>query len=67
MKQLPTTKPLQQEKILDKKLYKKTKGQEYFQYLVLWKDCQIEDATWMIDALIQKMGRSIEELMDRSP
>ena len=30
MKQLPTTKPLQPEKILDKRLYKKIGGREYF-------------------------------------
>ena len=30
IKQLPTRKPLQPEAILDKKLYKKTRGQEYF-------------------------------------
>ena len=52
MKQLPTTKPLQPENILDKRLYKKTRGQEYFQYLVKWKDHSIEDATWIIDAMI---------------
>ena len=34
VKQLPTAKPLQLEGILDKKLYKKTIGREYFQYLV---------------------------------
>ena len=53
--------------ILDKKLYKKTRGHEYFQYLVKWKDHPIEDVTWMTDAMLQKMGSYVEELMDRSP
>ena len=67
IKKLPTTKPLQLERILDKKLYKKTRRQDYFQYLVRWKDHPIEDATWMTDAMVQKMGSSVEELMDRIP
>ena len=67
VKQLPTTKPLHPERILDKKLHKKTRGQEYFQYLVKWKDRPIEDATWITNAMIQKMGSYVEELMERSP
>ena len=67
MNKLPTPKPLQPKRILDKRLYKKTKGQEYFQYLVKWKDHLIVDATWMTYAMLQKMGSSVEELMDKSP
>ena len=67
VKELPTTKPLHLEGILDKKLYKKTIRQGYFQYLVKWKDHPIEDATWMIDSMLHKMGTSVEEIMDRSP
>ena len=32
VKQLPTTKTLQLERILDRKVFKKTRGREYFQY-----------------------------------
>ena len=32
VKQLPTAKELQPERILEKKVFKKTRGQEYFQY-----------------------------------
>ena len=46
VKQLPTAKTLQPKRILDKKVFKKTRGQEYFQYLINWKDQPIEDATW---------------------
>ena len=67
VKQLPTAKPLHPERILDKKLYKKTRGHEYFQYLVKWKDHPIADASWMIGAMLQKMGSSVEDLMDRIP
>ena len=52
VKQLPIEKPLHPEGILDKKSYKKTKGQEYFQYLVKWKGYPITCATWMTDAML---------------
>ena len=67
VKQLPTKETLQLEGILDRKVYKKTRGQEYFQYLVKWKDHPIADATWMTEAMLQKMNSSVKELMDRSP
>ena len=67
VKQLPTTKPLHPEGILDKKLYKKIRGQEYVQYLVKWKNHSIANATWMTNSMLQKMGSSIEDLMDRIP
>lgn len=67
VKQLPTTQPLQPEKMSDKKVYKITRGQEYFQYLIKWKDQQDEGATWMTEVMLQKIGSSMKELMDRSP
>jgi hypothetical protein len=42
-KQLPATKSLVLEKILHKRLSKKTRGKEYFEYLVKWKDHPVED------------------------
>ena len=57
---------MQPEKILDKRVFRKTRGQEYFQYLIKWKDKPEEDATWMTEGMLQKIGRSMEELMDRS-
>ena len=33
--------------ILDKRVWKKTKDKEYFQYLVKWKDQTFEDVVWM--------------------
>jgi hypothetical protein len=67
MKQLPTTKQLQMEKILDQKIVKKTRKQDYYEYLVKWKDLPTEDATWMTVAEIQKHGKQFEDLMDKSP
>ena len=64
--QLPPAQPLQPEKILDKRVFRRTRGREYFQYLIKWKDKPKEDATWMTEGMLQKIGRSVEELMDRS-
>ena len=52
VKQLLIAQPLQPEMILDKKVFKKTRGQEYFQYLIKWKDQPIEDATWMTEIML---------------
>jgi hypothetical protein len=48
------------ERILDTRVLKKTRGQEYYEYLVKWKDHPLEDATWVTIALIQKSGSTIE-------
>ena len=66
-KKLPLAQPLQPEKILDKKVFKRTRGQEYFHYLIKWKDQLDEDATWVTEAMLQKLGSSMKELMGRSP
>ena len=66
-KQLPPTQPLKPEKILEKRVFRKTRGKECFQYLIKWKDQPEEDATWMTKGMLRKIGRSLEELMDRSP
>ena len=61
LKELPRTKTLQPEKILDKILSKKTRGWAYFQYLVKWKDQPVAEATWMTDTMLQKLGSSVEK------
>jgi hypothetical protein len=57
----------QMEKIIDRRTGKKTKRKIYFEYLVNWKGQPIEDASWVNEADIQKHGKSVQELMDRSP
>jgi hypothetical protein len=54
-------------KILDKRVGKKTRRKEYFEYLVKWKGHPVEDASWENEAEIQKHGQTVQELMDRSP
>ena len=66
-KQIPVVPKLEMEKILDTRVLKKTRGQEYYEYLIKWKNQPLEDATWVTAALIQKSGRTVEELMNKSP
>jgi hypothetical protein len=66
-KQMPIVKKPQMEKIFDQRIGKKTRRKTYFEYLVKWKGCPIEDASWENEVDIQKHGKSVQELMDRSP
>ena len=52
--------------ILDKRVGRKTRRKKYFEYLVKWKNHLVEDASWEIEAVIQKHGQTVQELMDRS-
>jgi len=54
------------EKILDTRMLKNTRGHEYSEYLVKWKNHPLEDATWVTAALIQKSGSIVEGLMNNS-
>jgi hypothetical protein len=54
------------ENILDKRVSKRTKRREYFEYLVKWKGHPVEDASWENQAKIQKHGQTVQELMDRA-
>jgi hypothetical protein len=67
MKQLPVAEKPQMECILDKRVHKKTRRKEYFEYLVKWKNHPVEDASWETEAVIQNHGQTVQELMDRNP
>jgi hypothetical protein len=67
VKQLPVVEKPRMECILDKRVGKKTRRKEYFEYLVKWKNHPMEDASWETEAEIQKHGQTMQELMDRSP
>jgi endonuclease V-like protein UPF0215 family len=66
-KQMPIAERPQMECILDKRVGKKTRRKEYFEYLVKWKNHPVEDASWETEVEIQKHGKTVQELMDRSP
>jgi hypothetical protein len=66
-KQMLVAKKPQMEKIVDRRTGKKTKRKIYFEYLVNWKGQPIEDASWVNEEDIQKHGKSMQELMDKSP
>jgi hypothetical protein len=66
-KKLPVVEKPQMECILDKRVGKKTRRKQYFEYLVKWKNHPVEDASWETEAVIQRHGKTMQELMDRSP
>ena len=42
----------------------KTRGKEYYEYLVKWVGHPMEDSTWSIATMLQKSGTYVEDLMD---
>ena len=64
---MPIAEKPQRERILDKRVSKKTRRKQYFEYLVKWKSHPREDASWESEVEIQKLGQTVRELMDRSP
>jgi hypothetical protein len=54
------------ERIIDKRIIKKTRRKEYFDYLVKWKGHPVEYASWEDEATIQKHGQTMQELMNMS-
>ena len=63
---MPVAENQQMEGIIDKRIRKKTKRKEYFEYLVKWKGHPVEDASWEDEAEIHKHGQIVQELMNRS-
>jgi hypothetical protein len=66
-KQMPIAEKPQMEKIIDQRASKNNKRKTYYEYLVKWKGHPMEDSIWISGANIQKHGRTVQELMDRSP
>jgi hypothetical protein len=66
-KQMPIAEKPQMENIVDQRIGKKTRRKTYFEYLVKWKGHPIDYASWENEVDIQKHGKSVQELMDRSP
>jgi hypothetical protein len=64
---MPVAEKPQMECILDKRVSKRTRRKQYFEYLVKWKNHPVEDASWETEVEIQKHGQTVQKLMDRSP
>jgi hypothetical protein len=58
-KQMPIVEKPQMKNILDKRVSKKTRRKQYFEYLVMWKGHPVEDASWENEAEIQKHGQTV--------
>jgi hypothetical protein len=65
--QIPISEKPHIENILDQRIAKKTKRKVYYEYLVKWKDHPEKDASWITEIDIEKHGKTMEELMDKSP
>jgi hypothetical protein len=65
-KKMPVAKNPQMESIIDKRIRKKTRRKEYFEYLVKWKGHLVEDASWEDEAEIHKHGQTMQELVNMS-
>jgi hypothetical protein len=65
-KQIPVATKPQMESIIDKRVSRRTKRKEYFEYLVKWKGHLDEDVSWEDEAEIQKHGNTMQDLMNRS-
>ena len=64
--QLPQREQPQIEAILNKRISKKTRNKDYFQYLVTWKDQPIGYATWMNEMDISEYNVEPEALLKKS-
>jgi hypothetical protein len=56
----------QMESIIDKRVNKKTRRKEYFEYLVRWKGHAVEDASLEDESEIKKHGQAMQEIMNKS-
>jgi hypothetical protein len=65
-KQMHVVEKPQMESIIDKRIRKKTRRKEYFEYLAKGKGHPVEDASWEDEATIQKHGQIVQEVMNRS-
>jgi hypothetical protein len=55
-KQMPVAEKPQMEGIIDKRISKKTRRKEYFEYLVKWKGHPVEDPSWEDEEKIHRHG-----------
>ena len=66
LKHIPTERPVEAEAIMETKVVKKTRGNEYLEYLVKWRGHPTKDSTWMSVAYLENKGYAIGNMMSRS-
>ena len=66
MRHMPSAQSHEIEGILSTQVAKKTCRKEYLRYLIKWRDCPMEDSSWLDAAQIRKAGYSVEEFMEWS-
>jgi hypothetical protein len=54
------------ERIIDKRISRKTRRKDYFEYLFKWKGHPVEDASWEDETTIQNHGQTMQGLMNKS-
>jgi hypothetical protein len=64
---MPIVEKNQMKKILEQRIGRKTRRKMYPEYLVKWKDHPMEDSSWVTEPGILNHGKTVRELMDRSP
>jgi hypothetical protein len=62
---MPVAEKPQMESILDKRVSKRTRRKEYFEYLVKWKSHPVEDASWESESEIQKHDAGASQASQR--
>jgi hypothetical protein len=68
VKQMTVAENPQMERIIDKRVSKKTRRKTYIEYLVKWKGHPIEDVpVGKVNQISEKHGQTVQELMDKIP
>jgi hypothetical protein len=52
---------------LDERIAKKTRKKVYYEYLVKWENHPAKYASWITKTDIQNHGKTVEDLMEKSP
>ena len=50
--------------LLDKIVYKKTRGEDYWEFIIKWKNSSISEATWKTETSLQREGVDHNKLID---
>ena len=63
---MPIIKSMEIDKILDKRIAKKTRNKEYFEYLVKGQGRPVKDSTWITKQELQLQGFDLADIEENS-